>query len=162
MTTIPCPRCHGTGKGGSAYVHHTTGGYVTNLPCSFCLGAKKLDAETAPKDDLSGMARIIANTSADEIDSMVEAEEKSCATCGHASDGECFLLSAAGDACRNDGEYPMWESVAEERPTCEAKFPSHNYRCPDPELCPTCNGSGEYHSANSLWTCPDCGGTGRK
>jgi DnaJ-class molecular chaperone len=33
---------------------------------------------------------------------------------------------------------------------------------PKPDVCPTCNGSGEHHSSNGLWSCTDCDGSGKK
>jgi ribosomal protein L37AE/L43A len=33
---------------------------------------------------------------------------------------------------------------------------------PKPDVCPTCNGRGEHHSGNGLWSCTDCDGSGKK
>lgn len=47
MTTIPCPKCNGTGDGGHAFVRSPTSGYVMPVPCSICLGTGKVSVDVA-------------------------------------------------------------------------------------------------------------------
>jgi hypothetical protein len=43
MTTIPCPRCHGAGNGGSFLLR----GKIVTAPCSICAGANYVSIDVA-------------------------------------------------------------------------------------------------------------------
>ena len=48
MTTIPCPRCKGTGLGGVAWISRSDGalgGEAVTMPCSLCLGTKQVSVD---------------------------------------------------------------------------------------------------------------------